>query len=640
MIGDDHMAMLLNLLEDNMLPAYKKLCLACVGLSVGALTACGGGNDGSAQLVRDIISPVLIVSNEPSSVTKQPKITIQGNVSDNTKTGLSVTITNKQNNISQRLDIDKNGDFLSEVNLKQGKNEYVITAIDEAGNKTEQKILIVLDNIAPKIDLANDLKEAVSRTSDIILSGKVTDNASSAVLLTVDVNGRSVQDIDINSSGDFKLSLALEAGDNTIQLSAKDKAGNESVSTQHVYFGNTLTAANSHTGALVNGKLYAWGRNNFGQVGMGEVTTLKNNNHPTMPVLIDKAPANIVSISFNQNHSALLTKEGKVYTWGSDTNGELGRGNGAKDSCGKQKNNCRLDIGLVEGLSDVIAISSGYAHKLALTKTGDVWAFGNNSQGQLGQDTATIKNSDVPVKVNFSANANMGKIIQVIASSDASYALDNKGQVWAWGSNEYGNLGKGLVCDEYDITLTPNCIKHDFIPSMVLLPNKPNVTELAVGRDHVLALTDKGHVYGWGLNLSSQVGYKGDDKVGTGDAWEEVIDKPTLLPWSTTQTVKHIYANGTTSYAMLNNRKIYPWGIFGETNAEGKTEYVELSIPTDKLPNLTDVNDMAVGALHQIAKRNNHGGIFSWGWSFEGSLGGENITNIWMYNTPIVVAIQ
>lgn len=91
---------------------------------------------------------------------------------------------------------------------------------------------------------------------------------------------------------------------------------------------------------------------------------------------------------------------------------------------------------------------------------------------------------------------------------------------------------------------------------------------------------------------------------------------------------------------MLNNRKIYPWGIFGETNAEGKTEYVELSIPTDKLPNLTDVNDMAVGALHQIAKRNNHGGIFSWGWSFEGSLGGENITNIWMYNTPIVVAIQ
>lgn len=48
-----HMAIPLNLLGDNMLPAYKKLGLACVGLSVGALTACGGGNDGSAQLVRD-----------------------------------------------------------------------------------------------------------------------------------------------------------------------------------------------------------------------------------------------------------------------------------------------------------------------------------------------------------------------------------------------------------------------------------------------------------------------------------------------------------------------------------------------------------------------------------------------------------
>ena len=73
-------------------------------------------------------------------------------------------------------------------------------------------------------------------------------------------------------------------------------------------------------------------------------------------------------------------------------------------------------------------VAAGYNHNLVLTKDGSVWAFGANTQGQLGN--ATTIESSTPVKVDFSAAADIGHIVQVVASANSSYALDDKGQVW------------------------------------------------------------------------------------------------------------------------------------------------------------------------------------------------------------------
>lgn len=612
---------------------YQKNLISLASLvSAFMLAGCGSSN---SVAIQDSSKPVLTIHQNFATTSNQSSIQLSGKAQDNQAVNVSV-ISNHTTTPYVAL-VNTTGDFNIDVPLVDGENILTITAKDLSGNTTTQSITIFKDSVAPTLVLNNDLKNAISRTSEIILIGTVSDNHLSGLSLTLSHQDTS-QTVSINEKGEFRTTLALNAGENKIKLVAKDASGNEQVLQEKVYFGQTLTGAGSHTGILDNGKVYAFGRNNFGQVGIGETTTLaKNSNHPKTPVLVRNAPSNVVAISFNQNHSALLTKDGKVYTWGSDSQGELGRGSLNKHNCASGKNNCRLDIGMVEGLSEVVAISSGYSHKLALTKTGEVWAFGSNSQGQIGQDTSLVKSQDTPVKVDFSAHTNMGKIIQVIASSDASYALDNKGQVFAWGSNEYANLGNGAVCDENDASLTPNCVKNSFKPILVPLQDI-KITELAVGRDHVLALNDKGQVYAWGLNFSSQVGYKGEDKAGLADAWAEVIEKPTLLPWSNMKPVKHVFANGTTSYAMLKDNKVYPWGQFGETDANGKTNYAELSEPTDKLPNLTNVYDMGVGALHQIARRDT-GDIYSWGWSFEGSLGGQDISNIWMYNTPILVTL-
>lgn len=609
-------------------------------LSTFGLLGCGSDNDGKVTVIPyDTTKPTLTLNQASEPIlTNQTKMLVTGTVTDNSAPNeLTIQVTNNAN--SQTTKPDQNGKFSLDTPLVAGQNTITVTVTDKNGNQTTQTLMVTLDNTQPTLTLVNIADKEISRTRLLRLQGLAKDNSSQPIRIHIsNQTTKEEQNILVSNDIAFETVMTLAAGNNELQIIATDKAGNQIQRRANVYYGQSLAAANSHTGALVSGKLYAWGRNNFGQVGLGNVSTLRANPnlHPSIPTLISNAPSEIVSISFNQNHSALLTKSGKVYTWGSDESGELGRGTAGRNDCGRGKANCRLDIGEVTGLPAVVAMASGYGHRLVLSHSGEVWAFGSNSDGQLGQPT-NIKDSAVPVKIDFGNTSQIGRIIQIAAGADTSYALDDKGQVWAWGSNEDGNLGVEQICEHGQ---TINCLPNRSQPEIVPMPKDVTITEIAVGKSHILALTEKGQIYAWGLNFSSQIGYRGDDVVNTSTAWPEQIGKPTLLPWSQQKTAKHVYANGNTSYVMLNDRKVYPWGMYGETNAQGKTEYPELSEPTDKLSNLTQVNDMAVGALHQIAKRQD-GGLFSWGWSFEGSLGaGATVQNTWMQNLPISIAVK
>lgn len=321
-------------------------------------------------------------------------------------------------------------------------------------------------------------------------------------------------------------------------------------------------------------------------------------------------------------------------------------------------------------------VAAGYKHDLVLTKDGSVWAFGANTQGQLGN--ATTIDSSTPVKVNFSAAADIGHILQVVASANSSYALDDKGQVWGWGSDAYANLGRGQECNKanncINVNATPiriNVLKANITSANSAAPDLnpvlEKVTQLAAGRDHVLALTNKEAVYAWGLNASSQIGYNGEKFNGTESAWANTILTPTKLPWFIDKNIRRIYANGNASYALLDNVSssepkanngtsengsatdgmLYAWGMFGETNGAGKTVYNDLDEPTNKLPHLKNIDNMAMGVMHLIAHEkplqqntntsHRDGQLFTWGWSFEGSLGNKDTTHVWMYNTPMPV---
>ena len=501
----------------------------------------------------------------------------------------------------------------------------------------------IRDITPPLLTVNSDFKDGTIGVAATFISGQVQDTGG-VKSLTYQVNNEPAQTFTLDADGEFSNAILLDLGVNKITLSATDNVGNITQSTKTIYLGDTIAAGGSHTGALKEGDFYGWGRNNFGQTGLGKVTKLSENStsnvqiHPDIPVMMTAAPDNLLSLSFNQNHSLAIAQDGQVYSWGDDKFGQLGRGDLGHDNCSRL---CRFDISAVAGISDAVMISAGYNHNLALTADGTVWAMGSNSQGQLGN--GTITDSNIPVKVNFSAATDIGHIVQVAASSGSSYALDDKGQVWGWGSDDYGNLGKGKAC-----TTANNCINENPLPVRIdvianasaststLDNDAEKVTQLAAGRDHVLALTNKESVYGWGLNASSQVGYNGANFADTDNAWAKDITTPTQLPWFTDKEVHRVYANGNSSYVVLDNGKVYPWGTFGETNSSGRTIYNDLDEPTDTLPSLTNIDNMAMGALHLIAKDKTDN-LYTWGWSFEGSIGSKLATNIWMYNLPFPI---
>lgn len=548
------------------------------------------------------------------------------------------------------------------------------------GNDSDTTTAII-DGTPPLLTTDSNFTDGYSAVAAIFISGQVQDS-SGIKSLTYKRNEEPAQALNLDTNGDFDARILLALGSNKITLEATDNAGNIMRSTKTVYLGDTVAAGGSHTAALRDGQMYGWGRNNYGQTGLGMTTKIADvMGHPDTPILMHSAPTDLVSIKFNQNHSLAIDAKGQVYSWGEDISGQLGRGETGRNDCSKTED-CRLDIGAIDGIDHAVMVAAGYKHNLVLTKDGIVWAFGANTQGQLGN--ATTIDSSTPVKVDFSAAADIGHIVQVVASASSSYALDDKGQVWGWGSDTYANLGRGQECNKanncVNINATPiriNVVTADAnlvnsiapTPELapVLNPVLEKVTQLAAGRDHVLALTNKEAVYAWGLNASSQIGYNGEKFNGTKGAWASTIVKPSKLPWFTDKNIRRIYANGNASYALLDNVSssepkanngtsengsatdgmLYAWGMFGETNGAGKTVYNDLDEPTNKLPNLRNIDNMAMGVMHLIAHEkplqkdantsHRDGQLFTWGWSFESSLGNKDTTHVWMYNTPMPV---
>lgn len=554
---------------------------------------------------------------------------------------------------------------------------FIATALllTACGNDSDfDPALPIIDGTPPLLTTDSGFKDGYTAVAAVFVSGQVQDS-SGIKSLTYTLNEQPAQTITVHTKGYFDDRILLSLGSNKIVLEATDNAGNIMRSTKTIYLGDTIAAGGSHTGALRDGQLYGWGRNHYGQTGLGLTTKITDvMGHPDKPMIVSGAPKNLLSISYNQNHSLAIDQNGQVYSWGKDKYGQLGRGEMGRHDCSETED-CRLDISPIAGIDNAVMVAAGYKHNLVLTDDGSVWAFGANDQGQLGN--GTNRASSTPVSVDFSAANDIGHIVQVVAGANSSYALDDKGQVWGWGSDAYANLGKGRAC-----TTVNQCININAVPVRINVinnqttsntpQNREKVIQLAAGRDHVLALTNKESVYGWGLNDASQIGYNGTTFKGTKAAWADTIVTPTKLLWFTDKEVRRVYANGHASYALLDNVSIssetirpdainaestgteskangvlYPWGMFGETNGMGKTTYRNLDEPTNKLPTLKNIDNMAIGIMHLIAHQkprpqnsiNNfeNGALLTWGWSFEGSLGNKDTTHIWMHNTPTPV---
>ena len=154
--------------------------------------------------------------------------------------------------------------------------------------------------------------------------------------------------------------------------------------------------------------------------------------------------SNISQIAAGYDHMVALDKEGRVWTWGRNNFGQLGYDTGAVSYSALARKVTIQENG--EDV-DIMAVAAGEYHTLALTNGGEVWAWGYNHYGQLGRETLPTKWADfnsTPVKVlGDRGEGHIGNVVMISAGGDTSAALKGDGTVWTWGRNDFGQMGIG-----------------------------------------------------------------------------------------------------------------------------------------------------------------------------------------------------
>ena len=186
---------------------------------------------------------------------------------------------------------------------------------------------------------------------------------------------------------------------------------------------------------------------------------------PTVTGLIREVQ-DVVAVAAGSTTLYALTKSGDVWAWG---HGPWRLGAGTEED---QPTPVR-----VKGPSEITAISASFGHCLALKRDGTVWAWGHNARGQLGDGTR--ENRNVPVQVK-----DIKDVVAISAGRDHSCVLRGDGTVWAWGDNHYGQ------CTESKDVL------HCLTP--VQMAGLSDVVAISNGYTHNLALRKDGTVWQWG----------------------------------------------------------------------------------------------------------------------------------------------
>jgi len=168
-----------------------------------------------------------------------------------------------------------------------------------------------------------------------------------------------------------------------------------------------------------------------------------------------------------------LRSDGTVWAWGSNTQGQIGGGTGTTILTPVQ----------VVGLNGVTAISAGDLHSAALRSDGTVWSWG--AGGMLGD--GTIAQRRTPVRV-----VGLSNVVSISAGTHYSMALREDGIAWAWGSNGSGQLGNGRTAVRSE---TP-----------VQVVELSDVVSISAGGHHSTALRYDGTAWSWGGNGSGQLG--------------------------------------------------------------------------------------------------------------------------------------
>ena len=333
--------------------------------------------------------------------------------------------------------------------------------------------------------------------------------------------------------------------------------------------------------------LLTWGAEGAGVLGDGIA------NIRPVPIQISGFPANVTQASAGNGHTLALLTSGAVWGLGNNTNGQLGDNSTTR----------RLTPVQVSGLTaNVTAISAGNAHSLARKNDGSVWAWGNNGNGQLGNNNTTQQMVPVQV-VGVGGVGFLANIVGISASgtNNHSLAVDGTGAVFAWGFNSNGQLGNNTTTQQTVPVQVVGVGNVGFLGG---------ITAVAAGNNHSLALKGSdGTVYAWGNNSNGQLG------IGTADLNNTHLT-PVQVPGLT--GVVAIAAGNQSSFAVKADGSVWVWG---SNNANPNNFLQPTPAPSLGLPGIQSIAGGNGYTLFTIQISGSHAWVGGWGSNNNGQLG-------------------
>jgi alpha-tubulin suppressor-like RCC1 family protein len=377
-----------------------------------------------------------------------------------------------------------------------------------------------------------------------------------------------------------------------------------------------IAAGIEHTLAIKSdGTLWAWGRNDYGQIGDGTTT----DKHAPVQIGIDNK---WVAVSGGQDHSVALKSDGTLWAWGKN-GGQIGDGT-------TTERHSPVQIG-----SDTnwVSVSAGATQTIAIKSDGSLWAWGFNGLGELGDGTTTERDS--PVQIGSDT-----KWVYVSAGWFATMALKSDGTLWGWGYNGNGQLGDGTTTDRH---------------SPVQIGSDTKWVSVAASFLDTIALKSDGTLWAWGNNGFGEVGdgttierhtpvQIGSDtnwvSIETGDyrsvaiksdgtlwAWGNLVTSPAQIGSDTTWAS---VADGSAhTVALKSDGTLWTWG-YNANGQLGDGTIIDKTSPVQITTVATGWTSIAAGVYHSVALKSD-GTLWAWGNNSNGQLGDGTTTD---HHTP------
>jgi hypothetical protein len=294
-----------------------------------------------------------------------------------------------------------------------------------------------------------------------------------------------------------------------------------------------------------------------------------------------------------------------------------------------------LGPGGVGHLSGVTSIAGVGFHSLALKSDGTVWAWGANDYGELGN--GTFAQSNTPVQVLGPGGVGFLTGVTAIAGGGFhSLALKSDGTVWAWGDDFYGQLGNGTNRTDlpYGIATPVQVLGSGGVGYIT------GVTAIAGGFFHSLALKSDGTVGAWGADFAGQLGngtYTTTPPYGIATPVQVLGSGGVGYITGVTAIAGGFYHN----LALKNDGTVWTWGLNG--NGQLGNTFPNSNTPVQVVDPggvgyLTGVTAIAGGGFHSLALKS-EGTVRAWGHDFAGQLGNGTYTTTPPYGiaTPVQV---